>query len=101
MPGVRKQKECPVCNKIHRRRGIHCSASCAASARIHDVDTKEKISESMRDFYDTPQGIAQSIVNGRRNSALLTGGTPPVTIDEFCVDIPTLYDIPEGYLTDL
>lgn len=100
MPGVYKEKICPVCDKTHRRRGPYCSNSCSAKDRTRDEVTREKISDSMKDFFDTPEGIAQGKVNNRRYLALRAGETPPVTVDDFCVDIPTLYELPEGYIPD-
>lgn len=100
MPGVYKEKECPACNKTHRKRGLFCCASCAASSKILSDETKDKIADGMRGYYLTPEGIAQAAVNNRRVLADRDGGPAPITIDEFAIDIPTLYDIPDGYVSD-
>ena len=100
MPGVYKEKECPTCKKTHRKRGLYCCASCAASNRILTDDVKEKISDGMREYYNTPEGIAQAAINNRRVLSDRIGGPAPVTIDEFTVDIPVIYDIPDGYTPD-
>ena len=54
----------------------------------------------MRDYYTTPEGIAQAAINNRRVLADRIGAPLPVTIDEFTIDIPTIYDIPDGYVSD-
>ena len=54
----------------------------------------------MREYYNTPEGIAQAAINNRRVLSDRIGGPAPVTIDEFTVDIPTIYDIPDGYTPD-
>jgi uncharacterized Zn finger protein (UPF0148 family) len=100
MPGVYKEKQCPTCKITHRKRGDYCCARCAQLFSVKSNTTKDKIAEGLREFYTTPEGIASAAVNNRRVNALRMNETPPVTIDEFTVDIPTIYDIPEGYSTD-
>jgi hypothetical protein len=100
MPGVYKEKECPTCGGLHRKKGAYCCISCSNGARSLSDKTKEKIADGMREFYLTPEGIAQASVNNRRVNADKIGGPAPVTIDEFTVDIPTIYDIPDGYTSD-
>lgn len=89
MPGVYRKKICPSCNAEHRKRGNFCSLSCS-SKRNHTEETKEKISDSVREHFLTPEGIAQAKVNNRRVNAVLNNETPPVNSDEFAVAIPTL-----------
>lgn len=102
MPGVYKKKVCPVCSVEHRKRGIHCGASCAGMHKTIPPETRESIAASMREYYETPEGIAQASVNNRRVNAIAAGTEPPVTIDEFTVDIPDIrslsdYDILDDY----
>jgi type IV secretory pathway ATPase VirB11/archaellum biosynthesis ATPase len=73
----------------HRKRGNFCSLSCS-SKRNHTDETKEKISNTVREHFQTPEGIAQAKVNNRRVNAILNNEIPPVTIDEFAVSIPEL-----------
>ena len=54
----------------------------------------------MREYYRTPEGSAQAFMNNRRVNALRVNEAPPVSIEEFTVDIPTLYDLPDGYTPD-
>ena len=89
MPGVYRKKICPSCNVEHRKRGNFCSLSCS-SKRNHTDETKDKISNTVREHFQTPEGIAQAKVNNRRVNAILNNEIPPVTIDEFAVSIPEL-----------
>jgi hypothetical protein len=89
MPGVYKKKICPCCGVEHRKRGSFCSLSCS-SKRSHKEETKEKISDSVREHYLTPEGIAQAKVNNRRVNAMAHDEIPPVTIEDFAVSIPEL-----------
>jgi hypothetical protein len=49
MPGVYREKQCPVCGITHRKRGEYCSASHAAQNRKHSAETIEKITQSNKD----------------------------------------------------
>jgi len=89
MSGVYAKKTCPSCGIEHRKRGKFCSLSCS-SKRDHKEKTKEKIAESMRDYYLTPEGVAQAKVNNRRVNAVKADEEPPVTIEDFAVNIPDL-----------
>lgn len=100
MPGVYKEKVCPTCLIHHRKKGAYCSISCSNGARTLTDQTKEKIADGLRDYYLTPEGLAQASINNRRVNALKIGEAPPITIEEFTVDIPTIYDIPDGYTPD-
>jgi len=100
MPGVYKEKECPKCGITHRKRGKHCGAACASASRTATPETKEKIAESMREFYQTPEGIAAASIYNRRVNAYRNNDELPPTADEYAVGIPTIYDIPDGYSTD-
>jgi hypothetical protein len=100
MAGVYKEKTCPTCKTKHRKRGEYCCQSCASSDRSLTDKTKQNISDGMREYYRTPEGSAQAFMNNRRVNALRVNEAPPVSIEEFTVDIPTLYDLPDGYTPD-
>lgn len=100
MSGVYKEKTCPNCKKQHRKRGQYCCQKCAAESRTHTEETKARISESAKEYLKTPEGQANLRIASRRSSAWLLDKPMPVTIDEFTVDIPSIYDIPEGYTPD-
>jgi hypothetical protein len=96
MPGVYKEKECPTCGELHRRRGQYCSQSCAGTGKTKTTATKKKISRSVREYTNSPEGIA----NAKMNSS---GERMPV--EEFAVSIPDFrdirdYDFLDDYPTD-
>jgi hypothetical protein len=100
VPGVYKEKSCPSCKIVHRKKGAYCSISCSNNARTLTDQTKEKIADGLREYYNTPEGVAQASINNRRVNNDKLGLPAPVTIDEFVVDIPTIYELPDGYTTD-
>jgi hypothetical protein len=90
MPGIYKEKECPVCTATHRRRGPYCSQSCANSTRITSDDTKDKLREKAYEYLQTPEGIA---------NAKQLNNPHRVTVDEFAVEVPDVnrYDSLDDY----
>lgn len=56
MPGVYREKECPVCGIKHRKRGNHCSQSCANSTRVTSDETKRKLSRKTMLWKETEDG---------------------------------------------
>ena len=100
MPGVYREKECPQCGKIHRKRGLFCGQRCSGIGRVQDDATKKKVIASLAEHQKTPQGIANNKVRARRLDAMRNNTEAPVTIEEFTVDIPTIYEIPDGYMPD-
>lgn len=95
MKRVRKyrEKSCKKCGVSHRKQGIYCSQACANADRIVSEETKEKISESRREYFDTPEGAAFAARLSERNKTL----EPLVKIDDYSIDIPTIHDLPPGY----
>jgi hypothetical protein len=79
MPNVYREKVCPKCQVKHRKRGIHCSQSCANTNRPASDKTKEALRKTAIEFNKTPEGISQSKLFHTGQSA-----------DEFAVPIPTL-----------
>jgi hypothetical protein len=74
-----REKVCPKCQVKHRKRGIHCSQSCANTNRPASDKTKEALRKTAMEYNRTPEGIAQQ--------KLFTTG---IISDEFAVNIPTL-----------
>lgn len=97
MPGVYRKKICPVCSKEHRKRGIHCGQSCANVQREYTDETREKMSNSLKQYALTPEGITTAIMNNRRVHAIRWGKQMPVVAEDYLIDIPTIHDIPDGY----
>lgn len=81
MPGIYKEKECPACATIHRKRGQYCSQSCANSERVTTEDTKDLLRVRAYEYLQTPEGIANAKMINNPNR---------VTIDEFAVDVPDI-----------
>lgn len=93
MPGVYREKLCPTCGISHRKRGPYCSRSCG-NIREHTEETKEKLRESRKEYYETPEGIATRSMISRRNSAMNQGlpfDTP--SPDDFAIEIPDVSQI--------
>lgn len=86
MPGVYKEKECPQCGLKHRKKGIYCCQACASAARIPTEGMREHMREVVTEYNKTPEAIA--------HKKLFNTG---ISIEDFAVDIPTLYDMPDGY----
>lgn len=65
MPNVYRLKTCPCCGKEHRGRGPYCSKVCSNRAREFSEETKKKISESVKEYYETPEGVATTQMQSR------------------------------------
>jgi len=66
MPGVYKLKNCPKCGVEHRKRGLFCSQSCA-NQRESSEEKKEKISATVKEYTQTPEGLATAAMVVRQN----------------------------------
>lgn len=104
MPGKYKKKNCPACGIEHRKKGIYCCQSCSNSARVITDESKKKTSNSMREYADTPEGIAAAKRAAIRLSAMQRGVDHDlVNIEDFAVDIPNIRslddysDLIDGY----
>lgn len=92
MPGVYREKVCPVCDKVHRKRGKFCGQSCANSQRPISDNIRKNMRNVARDFNQTPAGIAQQKMFA--NTVFKS--------EDFAIDIPVFrdvddYDILDGY----
>ncbi len=75
MPGVYREKQCPVCGVTHRRRGPYCSRSHALSDRTHSEATKQKISEAGKARMEDRTGDAYlDAVDNLRDAAMKSKG---------------------------
>lgn len=89
MPGVYREKDCLNCGKKFRKKGKFCSQACSNSHREVSDKVRENMRQMAEDNNKTPEGIArQKLFHANINP------------EDFAIDIPTLYDIPEGYPTD-
>lgn len=49
-------KPCPKCMNLHDKPGLFCSRRCANS-RIKSIEDRKNVSNSLKAFYSTPNGI--------------------------------------------
>ena len=80
-----KEKNCKFCNKLHRKRGIYCSQSCASTDREPTDTMREAMRKVAIDYNRTPEAIAKQ---KQLNTPLAA-----MTVDEFAVDIPEIKDL--------
>jgi uncharacterized Zn finger protein (UPF0148 family) len=99
MPNQYREKECPSCGISHRKRGLYCCQSCANSDRTVSEDQKKKIKKTLREYHNSPEGLANAQRQSVRASAMNNDQPLPVTLDDFAVDIPELREAPDldGY----
>jgi galactose-1-phosphate uridylyltransferase len=53
-----KQKECPVCHKLHKGYTTYCSHACKNRGRIITEKIRDNMSKGMREYIKTPEGTA-------------------------------------------
>ena len=91
MPNIYREKDCPRCRSRHRKRGPFCSRKCAdilLQNRTVTEEHKKAISAGVREYYDTPAGLAK-----RTMMALKPGEGTPLS-DDFYINIPDIIDRP-------
>lgn len=71
MPGVYREKECPVCKVKHRRRGEFCSKTCSNKGREPEV--YEKVSKWMKES-EKGQEITYNLHNDPDYEPPVAGG---------------------------
>jgi hypothetical protein len=84
MSGQYKIKECPTCNKEHRKRGLFCSQSCSNVDRPVTDNMRSAMRKVAVEYNRTPEAIAKQKM---LNTSLAT-----MTVEDFAVDIPDLPD---------
>jgi hypothetical protein len=98
MPNQYKLKQCPVCYSDHRKKGAYCCQSCANSTRQQTTETVKRIKKSVAEYQSSPEGVANAQRQSVRASAMRNGEELPVTLEDFCVDLPDFPpELPEGY----
>ena len=87
---IYRKKNCPQCGIEHRKKGNFCSQGCHNRFRgARSEETKAKISETKREYYQTPRGLAEKeklILNNK----LRAEGRDNITIDDFYIEIPDI-----------
>lgn len=88
MAGVYREKECPRCGTLHRKRGQYCSASCG-NVRVHSDEDKKVRSQKMKEHHLTPEAIAQT-KRFTKNAVLLRQGVEveSLTSEDYDIQIP-------------
>jgi len=92
IPNQYREKVCPVCDTVHRKRGIHCGQSCANKQRPISDNIRNNMRKVSYDYKLTPEGVAQNkMINGTVFKA-----------DEYAVGVPDLrtiddFDMFENY----
>jgi hypothetical protein len=97
MPNQYKEKKCPVCSVTHRKKGIYCCQSCANSNQTKSPEHVKRIKKSIAEYQSSPEGVANAQRQSVRASAMRNGDELPVTLEDFCVDLPDFPELPEGY----
>ena len=102
MPGVYRLKVCPNCDKEHRKKGNYCSQSCASTVnntgREQSEETREKISDTVNEYFQTPEGIATGHMVARQNTKRaeinqkIKEGHYILEPDDWAVEIPNFDD---------
>jgi uncharacterized Zn finger protein (UPF0148 family) len=88
LAGVYREKECPRCGILHRKRGQYCSASCG-NVRVHTEEDKKIRSLKMREHHLTPEAIAQT-KRFTKNAALIQQGVKveSLTAEDYDIQLP-------------
>lgn len=94
MPGVYRQKTCPKCGKIHRRRGPYCCQSCASKSQVYTKERMDALKKRWvtvsQPHFQTPEGKAFRALQNVKD----------LVPEDFAIEIPDFFEAPEGYLTD-
>lgn len=96
MPGVYREKTCPRCDKIHRRRGPYCSRECGNIREFSEekrAEVTRKIKEGNAEHQRTPEAIAQNRLKSHLNKV----GLESFPAEDFAIaipDMPNRYDVP-------
>lgn len=93
---VYRLKKCKYegCLKEHRQRGPYCSQACANRDRKHTDETKKKLSKSMLEYGQTPEGLANyrlvAELNEKRgiDNAKRAAGEYILQPEDYALDVP-------------
>jgi hypothetical protein len=88
-----KQKNCPKCGISHNKRGLFCSRSCG-NGRQHSEEDKKVRSVKLKEYHQTPEGIATQKKAGSILAAYNKGEQIQVVNEEdWAVDIPDIKEL--------
>jgi len=88
-----KTKNCPKCGISHNKRGPYCSRSCG-NGREHSAEDKMVRSVKLKEYHQTPEGIATQKKSGAILAAYNKGEDWSVVREEdWAVDIPDIKEL--------
>jgi hypothetical protein len=90
--GQYREKNCKYCEKPFRKQGVFCSKACSNSNRPVSDRVRENMKEVAEDYNKTPAALAKQ--------SMLHTSLQGLTMDDFAVEIPEFYELPEGYTPD-
>jgi hypothetical protein len=96
MANVYREKVCPTCDTVHRKRGEYCSKTCSGTGRPVSDNTRKKLRKKQVEHSQTPEAIANAKMFGERRM---------MPAEEFAVGVPDVrdirdYDFLDNYPTD-
>jgi len=96
MPRMYRLKNCPVCDKEHRKEGKYCCKEHFNLGKLgykHNEETKKKMSESrLRYLRETDEGISHKN-RFIANIEAIMAGEKSLTIEDYALDIPNDDDL--------
>lgn len=74
-----REKSCPTCGTLHRKKGKYCSRSCGNS-RVHSTEHKQHLSAVMVNKIATDEDYRTNLMDHSRKGILASQGiiTDPV-----------------------
>lgn len=89
-PPIYRKKNCPQCGVEHRKKGNFCSQSCHNIFRgPRSEETKEKIAQTKREYYQTPRGLAERDKISM-NHKLRAEGRDIIGQEDYYIEIPDI-----------
>ena len=96
-----KEKTCPTCGTVHKKRGPYCCRSCGNS-RTFTYAERKNLSNKMKDYLDTPEGMEKR--DAAKDSLTVAHikaknkhdpDAAELTLDDFFLE-PVVRDLPDG-----
>jgi endogenous inhibitor of DNA gyrase (YacG/DUF329 family) len=92
-----KQKTCPRCGTVHKKRGPYCSRSCG-NVREHTEEDKAIRSQKLLEYHQTPEGAATRAKAAKHLAATNRGEEIEMSgVDDYAVNIPDVTDYVAEY----
>lgn len=92
-----KEKTCPTCGIVHKKRGPYCSRSCG-NIREHTEEDKVIRSQKLIEYHQTPEAAASRAKVSKIITAYNKGEEIDlVSMDDYAVNIPDVTDYVAEY----